>query len=82
MARFVLLGSTDLKKIRLKPDTTYRTTTKVRLKPDATYARMTHEQKVTATAACAMFGSLLVRSIGLAAGIGLGILLAAALLFR
>ena len=68
MARFVLLGSTVLKKIRLKPDTTYET--------------MTHQQKVTATAACAVFGSLLVRSIGLAAGIGLGILLAAALLFR
>ena len=43
---------------------------------------MTHQQKVTATAACAMLGSLLARSIGLAAGIALGILLAAALLFR
>ena len=68
MARFVLLRSTGVKKARLQPDTTYDT--------------MTHQQKVTATAACAMFGSLLVRSIGLAAGIGLGILLAAALLFR
>ena len=50
--------------------------------PFRKYETMTHQQKVTATAACAVFGSLLVRSIGLAAGIGLGILLAAALLFR
>ena len=54
----------------------------VRLKSDITYGTMTQEQKVTAGAACAMLGSLLVRSIGLAAGIGLGILLAAELLFR
>ena len=52
----------------------------VRLKPDTTYGtKMTNEQRVSASAACAMFGSLVVRSIGLAAGIGLGILLAAAL---
>ena len=79
MARFVL---------RARPDDM------VRLKPDATYCHgppegghyvrnqartMTNEQRVSASAACAMFGSLIVRSIGLAAGIGLAILLAAAL---
>ena len=39
---------------------------------------MTNEHSVSA-ATCAMLGSLVVRSVGLAAGIGLGILLAAAL---
>ena len=40
---------------------------------------MTNEQSMSAVAACAMLGSLVVRSVGLAAGIGLGILLASAI---
>jgi hypothetical protein len=90
MARFVLLARPD-DRVRLKPDAKYcHGPAKARhyvrtIRMDTTHdtayeTKMTNEQRVSASAACAMFGSLVVRSIGLAAGIGLGILLAAALL--
>ncbi len=76
--------------VRLKPDATYchgpaqagryARTIRTDMTHNTAYeTKMTNEQRVSASAACAMFGSLVVRSIGLAAGIGLGILLAAAL---